>query len=81
MLVNPIKTKSLVNSRSITHTHIFPMLLDGIIVERVTSLNVFVVFLDIKILFESHIRLIAASLSSKLGIMKQKLYACLVIRS
>ena len=77
MLVNPLKTKALVISRSRTLMPIFPnLVLDGTVVERVTELKVLGVVLDAKLSFEGHIRSIAASASSKLGIMRKAL--CLV---
>ena len=53
----------------------FPnLVLDGFVVERVTELKVLGVVLDTKLLFESHIRSIAASASRKLGVMRKVLY-------
>ena len=43
------------------------LVLDGNVVERETELKVLGVVLDAKLSFEGHIRLIAASASSKLG--------------
>ena len=64
-LLNPIKTKALVISRSRTIAPIFSNLLNGNVVERVAELNVLGVVLDTKPSLESHIRLIAASASNK----------------
>ena len=74
MLVNPMKTKALMISRSRTLAPIFPnLVLDGTVVERVTELKVLSVVLDLKLSFENHIRSIAASASSRLGIMRNAL--------
>ena len=74
MLVNSTKTKALVISRSRTLTPVFfNLVLDGILVERVTALMVLGVVSDTKLSFESHIRSMAAFASSKLGIMKKAL--------
>ena len=62
LLVNPMKTR-------MTLARIFPNLVfDGTVVERVTELKVLGVVLATKLSFESHIRSMAASASSKLGI-------------
>ena len=69
MLINPVKTKDLVIARSKTIAPIFPhMLLEGVVVKRVTELKV----LDV-VSFEGHNSLIAASVSSKPGIMRKSL--------
>ena len=61
-------------SRSKTLAPIVPSLeLDGTVFERVTELKVLGVILDTKLSFESHIRPIAASASSKLGISRKAL--------
>ena len=44
------------------------LLLDGIVEERRTELTVDGVVLDTKLLFENQLRLMAASVSSKLGL-------------
>ena len=73
-LVNPKKTKPLVISWSRTLALIFPnLVLDGTVIERVTELKVLGVVLDTKVSFEGHIRSMAASASSKLGIMRKEL--------
>ena len=51
--------------------HLFSNFFNGIVAERVTELKVLVVVLDTKLSFESHIRLTAASASSKLGISRK----------
>ena len=62
----PVKTKVLVISRLSTLAPIFPnLVLDGTVVQSVTELKVLVVVLDTKLSFESHIRSIADSASSK----------------
>ena len=48
-------------------------MLDGTVVKGVTELKVFGVVLDTKLSFESHTRLINASTSSKLGIIREVL--------
>ena len=74
MLMNPMKTKALVIFRSRTLAPIFPnLVLDDTVVNRVTELNVLGVVLDTKLSFESLIRSMAASASSKLGIMRKAL--------
>ena len=75
MLVNPMKTKALVISRSRTLAPVFTnWVLDGTVVERVTDLKVLGVVLDTKLLFEGHIRSVAAFISGKLGIMRKALF-------
>ena len=66
MVVNNIKTKALVILISRRLVSSFRNLLDGTVVERVTELKVHCVLLVTKLLFVIHIRLRAASLSSKL---------------
>ena len=47
MLVNPIKSKALVISRTTTHSHIFPnLILDGIEMKKVTVFKVLGVVMD-----------------------------------
>ena len=48
-------------------------MLDDTMVDRVTELKVIGVILDTKLSFEGHIRSMAASASSKLGIMRKAL--------
>ena len=56
--MNPVKTKSLVISRSRTIAPIFPnLLLDGTVVRRMTELKVLGFVLDTNLSFECHIRL------------------------
>ena len=72
--MNPMKTKALMISRSGTLVPIFlNTVLDGTVVEWVTELKVLGVILDDKLSFEGHIRSIAASASSKVGIMRKAL--------
>ena len=74
MLVNPMKTKSLVISRSRILAPIFlNLLLNGIVVEKVTELKVLGVVLHARLSFESHISSIAASACSKLEIRRNVL--------
>ena len=73
-LVNPIKIKTLGISRSKTLGLIFSnMLLNGTLVKRLTKLKVLCVVFDTKLLFDSQTRSIAASASSKLGILRKSL--------
>ena len=59
-------------SRSRTLAPIFlNLVLDGTVVERVTELKVLGGVLDTKLSFESYIRSMAASASSKLGSMRK----------
>ena len=57
------------------------MLLTGTVVDRVTELKVHNIILDTKLSFANHLRSITASASSKLGIRRNMLYACLRIQS
>ena len=52
------------------------MVLDGTVFERMTELKVIGVILNTKQSFESHIRSIATSASSKLGIINKALCLC-----
>ena len=68
MQVNPNKTKSLVVFRSRTVAPQFPgFVLDGAEVERAHHLRILGVTLDRLLTFETHIRLVVASASSRLG--------------
>ena len=58
-------------SRSETLAHIFLNLLNAIAVERVTELKVLGVSFDTNLSFKSHIRLVAASVSSKHVIIRK----------
>ena len=49
------------------------MLLDGTLEKKLTKLKVLCVDFDTKLLFESQTRSIAASVSSKLGIVRKSL--------
>ena len=61
-LVNTMKTKALVISRSRTLATMFPnLVLDGIVVERVTELKVLGVVLETKMSFECHFWLMPVS--------------------
>ena len=72
--MNPLKTKTLMISRSRTLVPIvLNFVLDGAVVERVTELKVLDVVLDSKLSFEGHIRSIAVSASSKFRIMSKAL--------
>ena len=55
-------------------THFPNSLLDDTVVERVTKLKVLGFVLDTNLSFESHCRSIAASASSKHGIMRKALF-------
>ena len=79
MLVNPMKTKTQVISRSTKLSLFFPnLVLDGTVFERVTDLKIQGVVLDTKLSFESRIRSIAASAPTKLGIVRKALSLVLV---
>ena len=72
MKVNPSKTKSMVISRSRTIAPAFPNLeLEGVLIDNVFELRVLGVILDHKLIFESHLRSVAASASQKLGILRK----------
>ena len=72
--MNSIKTKALMIYRLRTLAPIFPNLLfDGTEVEWVTELKILGVYFGTKLSFKSHIRSIAASASSKFGIMRKAL--------
>ena len=74
MRVNPNKTKSLVISRARTIVPQFPsFVLDGAEVERVHQLRILGVTLDRLLTFETHIRSVVASVSSRLGILRKTL--------
>ena len=78
MLLNPMITKALVIFRSRTLAPIFPTLvLGGSVVDKVTELQALGVALNTKLSLENHIRSIAASVSSKLEIMRKAL--CLFV--
>ena len=85
MLVNTTKTKALVISRSKT-APIFPeLLLEGTVIEKVAELkvlghpNCFLCCLfNTKLSFKNHIRSIAASTSSKLGITTKALFVLMI---
>lgn len=72
MLMNPLKTKSLVVSRSRTVAPRFgDIVLDGAGVEVSDDLVILGVRFDSKLTFESHIRDVVASSSRSLGIMRR----------
>lgn len=72
MQVNPIKTKALIISRSRTIYPVFPgLVLNGVPVGIVPELKLLGIVLDSKLSFESQIRAIAASASSRIGILRK----------
>ena len=74
MVINPSKTKALVVSRSRTAVPGFPdLLLGGVVVDLVDDLKILGVTIDKKFSFEKHLRSVAASAASKLGIMRKAL--------
>jgi hypothetical protein len=75
MAVNPDKTKALIISRSRTVYPAFPdLVLGGAIVEIVPELKLLGILLDSKLTFESQIRVIVASTSGRLGILRKALH-------
>jgi len=75
MAVNPDKTKALIISRSRTVYPAFPdLVLGGAIVEIVHELKLLGILLDSKLTFESQIRVIVASTSGRLGILRKALH-------
>ena len=74
MLVNPMRTKTLVICRSRTIAPISPNLMfDCTVVERVAELRAIGVVLETKMSFEDYIRLVYYSASSELGIRRKAL--------
>ena len=72
MLVNAIKTKAMVVSRTLTALPRFPpLLLDGRVLACEDMLRILGVNVDCKLTFESHLRAVAASAAQKLGIMRR----------
>ena len=73
-MINPVKTKVLVDSRPRMLPSGFPNLfLNDTVVERVTEFRVTGVIFDTKLTFESHFMMIDASVSSKLGVIRKAL--------
>ena len=72
MEVNPGKTKALIISRSRTIYPVFPgLVLNGVPVDVVPEMKLLGIILDSKLTFESQIRTIVASTSSRLGIVRK----------
>ena len=72
MEVNPGKTKALIISRSRTIYPVFPgLVLNGVPVDVVPEMKLLGIILDSKLTFESQIRAIVASTSSRLGILRK----------
>lgn len=72
MEVNPGKTKALIISRSRTIYPVFPgLVLNGVPVDVVPEMKLLGILLDSKLTFESQIRAIVASTSSRLGILRK----------
>ena len=72
MSVNPSKTKAIIISRSRTAYPVFPRLvLNGTTVKVVQELKLLGIILDCKLTYESQIRAIVASTSSRLGILRK----------
>ena len=71
MLVNPSKTRGMLISRSRTVEPLFPdLVIDGSVVEMVSELKILGVILDSKLTFEKQVRVIAASASKRVGILR-----------
>ena len=72
MQVNPDKTKALIISRSRTIHPVFPgLVLNGVPVDIVPEMKLLGIILDSKLSFESQIRAIVASTSSRIGILRK----------
>ena len=72
MLVNPSKSRGMLNSRSRTVEPLFPdLVIDGSVVEMVSELKILGVILDSKLTFEKQVRAIAASASMRVGILRK----------
>ena len=72
MRLNAAKTKTMIISRSRTLLPVFPeVVIDGLVIEESSTLMILGVTLDCKLTFEHHVRLLAKSVSQKLGIMRR----------
>ena len=72
MQVNPDKTKALIISRSRTIYPVFPgLVLNGVPVDIVPEMKLLGIILDSKLSFESQIRAIVASTSSRIGVLRK----------
>ena len=72
MLVNPSKTRGMLNSLSRTVEPLFPdLVIEGSVVEMVSELKILGVILDSKLTFQKQVRAIAATASMKVGILRK----------
>ena len=72
MLVNPSKTRGMLISRSRTVEPLFPdLLIDVSVVEMVSELKILGVIFDSKLTFEKQVRVIAASASMRVDILRK----------
>ena len=72
MLINPSKTREMLISRSRSVEPLFPdLVVDGTVVEMVSELKILGVILDSKLAFENQVRAIAASASTRVGILRK----------
>ena len=72
MLINSSKTYGMVISRSRTLVPSFPdFVIGGNVVKMVNQLKILGVVVDSKLLFESHVRSVAASASRRIGILRK----------
>ena len=71
MMVNPSKTRGMLISSSRTVEPLFPdLVIDGSVVEMILELKILGVILDSKLTFEKQVRVIAASASMRVGILR-----------
>ena len=72
MLINPSKARGMLISRSRTVQHLFPdLVIDSSVVVMVSELKILSVILDSKLTFEKQVRAIAASASTRVGILRK----------
>ena len=72
MLLNPIKTKSMIFSRSRTSLPVHPELsLENYILENVDALKLLGVTLDPKLTYECHLRNVTTKVAQKIGILRK----------
>ena len=72
MQLNPVKTKSIIFSRSRTVNPEHPDLnLDNVAIENVKVLKLLGVLFDSKLTFESHLRSVTSAVSQKIGILRK----------
>ena len=72
MLVNPSKTRGMLNFCSRAVEPLFPdLVIDGSVVELVSNLKILGVILDSKLTFEKQVRAIAVTASMRVGILRK----------